>query len=82
MAFEMSTAMPYPINSSSDDFGLIYADNEDRGVFTSSRPGGKGKDDLYSFSLPEMEFCYRANVYDYDTGMPLMADMCDQQFYG
>ena len=75
MAFEMSTAMPYPINSSSDDFGLIYADNEDRGVFTSSRPGGKGKDDLYSFSLPEMEFCYRANVYDYDTGMPLMADM-------
>ncbi|MDA0303932.1 MAG: OmpA family protein [Bacteroidetes bacterium] len=75
MKFEKAVAMPYPINSSSDDHSLIYADNEDRGIFTSSRPGGKGKDDLYSFSLPEMEFCYRANVYDYDTGIPLMADL-------
>ena len=75
MTFEDGMAMPYPINSSADDFSLIYADGEDRGIFTSSRPGGKGKDDLYSFSLPEMEFCYRANVYDYDTGMPLMAEL-------
>lgn len=75
MKFGEPSPMPYPINSSSDDFGLIYVDDEDRGIFTSSRPGGKGKDDLYSFNLPEMEFCFRANVYDYDTGVPLLANL-------
>ena len=41
------------------------------GIFSSNRPGGKGQDDLYSFRLPPMEFCYKAYVYDYDTGMPI-----------
>lgn len=72
MKFGEVEVMPYPINSSSDDFGIIFYDNEDRGMFTSSRPGGKGKDDLYSFELPDIDFCFRANVYDYDTGIPLM----------
>ena len=40
-------------------------------MFTSNRVGGKGKDDLYSFRLPPLEFCYQAFIYDYDTGMPL-----------
>lgn len=75
MEFEPAEAMPYPLNSSSDDFALIFADDEDRGIFTSSRPGGKGKDDLYSFRLPNMNYCFRANVYDYDTGMPLMSSV-------
>lgn len=75
MKFQDPEVMPYPINSSADDFGLIFADDEDSGLFTSGRIGGKGKDDLYSFRLPEMEFCFRANVYDYDTGNPLMADV-------
>lgn len=73
MEFKTPEALPYPVNSSSDDFGLIFYADEDRGIFTSSRPGGKGKDDLYSFRLPDMEYCYRANVYDFDTGMPLSA---------
>ena len=33
-------------------------------MFTSSRAGGKGSDDLYAFELPELEFCYAAYVYD------------------
>lgn len=49
--------MEYPINSGSDDFGLLMMDisklkNPDTlemGYFSSSRPGGKGSDDIYLF---------------------------------
>lgn len=37
-----------PLNSEYDDFGLCFY-TETEGFFTSSRPGGKGKDDLYKF---------------------------------
>lgn len=41
------------LNSSDDDFGLIIkGDDEDDGLvgyFTSDRPGGKGKDDIFAF---------------------------------
>ena len=40
-------------------------------MISSNRKGGKGDEDVYSFRLPPMEFCYRAYVYDYDTGMPV-----------
>lgn len=75
MQFEEVEVLPYPLNSSADDFGIIFCEEEDRGIFTSGRPGGKGKDDLYSFELPAIEFCFRANVYDYDTGIPLMGSV-------
>ena len=73
MQFQTAEPMPYPINSSSDDFSLVFRDNEDSGIFTSGRTGGKGKDDLYSFRLPEMEFCYQGDVFDSYTGNPLSA---------
>ncbi|WP_306642470.1 OmpA family protein [Sanyastnella coralliicola] len=63
--------MPAPINSSSDDFGIIWEKDLDQGMFTSSRPNGKGKDDIYEFKMPPLEFAYIANVYNYDTGVPL-----------
>jgi peptidoglycan-associated lipoprotein len=65
------TNMQYPINSSSDDFGIIYEKGKDKGFFTSNRPGGKGKDDIYSFQMPPLVFCLKATVYDYDTGVPI-----------
>jgi peptidoglycan-associated lipoprotein len=71
MAFEKALPLPYPLNSSSDDFGMVFKDGLDEGFFISSRPGGRGRDDIYSFRLPDQEFCFRANVYDYDTGNPL-----------
>jgi len=73
MQFQKAEPMPYPINSSNDDFSLVFRDNEDSGIFTSGRTGGKGKDDLYSFRLPEMEFCYQGDVFDSYTGNPLGA---------
>lgn len=38
-----------PINSPFDDLGMIVRDNALSGYFTSNRPGGQGKDDIYSF---------------------------------
>lgn len=42
----------YPINSCADDFGLIYDSTFQSGYFSSSRPSGKGLDDIYSFREP------------------------------
>ncbi|GHT16584.1 cell envelope biogenesis protein OmpA [Bacteroidia bacterium] len=43
-------AMPYPINSSGDDFYLVKMPDNMRGFFSSNRIGGKGGDDIYTFA--------------------------------
>jgi peptidoglycan-associated lipoprotein len=47
--------MKYPINSSADDFGIIFENDRESGYFSSSRKG-KGDDDIYSFLLPPLKF--------------------------
>ena len=41
-----------PFNSSMDDFGFYTSDNKE-GFLSSNRPGGLGKDDIYSWSSTE-----------------------------
>lgn len=41
--------MPSPFNSPDDDFSLILSEDGKHGYFTSNRPGGEGKDDIYRF---------------------------------
>lgn len=43
------TAMPEPINSPSDDFGIILTDDKRSGFFSSNRASGQGDDDIFSF---------------------------------
>lgn len=43
------TNFGYPVNSSRDDFGLIYNKTFDGGLFSSNRAGGAGSDDIYMF---------------------------------
>lgn len=46
-----------PINTEFDDYGIIVSPDETYGYFTSNRPGGIGKDDIYGFrdgQLPEL----------------------------
>ena len=38
-----------PLNSATDDFGIVFAEGDIRGYFSSDRSGGKGSDDIYSF---------------------------------
>ncbi len=40
-------ALPYPANSSFDDIGFLLNDKMNEAYFSSNRPGGKGKDDIY-----------------------------------
>ncbi|MES2397549.1 MAG: OmpA family protein [Bacteroidota bacterium] len=38
------------INSTADDFGIVFSDDNNTGYFSSDRTGGKGSDDIYSFT--------------------------------
>lgn len=38
------------LNSSSDDFGIVFFDDNNTGFFSSDRSSGKGLDDIYSFT--------------------------------
>lgn len=74
-----------PFNSEGDDFGLIISDDGRSGYFTSSRPGGYGKDDIYRFNLsqpmikavePEEEVVeladFTVKIYDKDALIPIV----------
>lgn len=70
--------LKFPINSSADDFAITFKKDKEEGMFTSSRketeiPNGdndpliiksRGKDDLYSFILPVMEFSLLGIISD------------------
>ncbi|MBN2667912.1 MAG: OmpA family protein [Bacteroidales bacterium] len=64
--------MKYPINSPADDFGIIFKGNSEQGFFTSSRPGGKGAEDIYQFNLPPLQFTIKGVVKDEKTEIPLV----------
>jgi outer membrane protein OmpA-like peptidoglycan-associated protein len=63
--------MGAPINSSADDFGFVIDENYSRGFFSSSRPGGKGEDDIYSFRVVPKSFQVKGRVTDEITGDPI-----------
>jgi peptidoglycan-associated lipoprotein len=65
--------MKSPINSNANDFGIIFHGNQNRGYFTSSRQGGKGEDDIWSFSEPPLFFKLEGLVKNLETGEPLVA---------
>src|SRR5690606_9136714 len=63
-SFEKPTNLAKPINSSMDDFGFII--NKDKiGFFSSNRDGGKGYDDIYTFSVCQQKL--KGIITDVDT---------------
>lgn len=56
-----------PMNSFSDDFGITFDRNMKRGYFSSNRPGGKGRDDIYAFVKREMKTTVTVLVKDLNT---------------
>jgi len=68
-----------PFNSKADDLGIILNPDGEIGYFSSNRPGGVGKDDIYMFQAPEgiqgVKFPEMSNavlaVYDENSGRRL-----------
>lgn len=65
--------MRYPINSPSDDFGIIFEREREAGYFSSRRRdvGSRGGDNIYLFYLPEIIFNMIGDVRDDKTGRAL-----------
>lgn len=65
--------MRYPLNSSSDDFGVIFEKDREAGYFTSGRRdvGTRGGDNLFMFYLPPINFNIIGRVADEKTQAPL-----------
>lgn len=65
--------MKHPINSASDDFGIIFMGDEEKGFFSSRRRiyGAKGSDDIFRFELPPLEFSLQGKVRDANSDKPI-----------
>lgn len=59
----------FPVNTPSDDFGLILNEEETFGYFSSNREGGVGRDDIYSFKYSVVKV--EVLVYDENTNEPI-----------
>ena len=59
------TNMGYPVNSSSDDFGITFGEGES-GYFSSNRTDGRGYDHIYSVLLPDLKINISGMVLDKD----------------
>lgn len=58
-----------PLNSTYDDLGIVLNEEGTFGYFSSDRPGGKGRDDVYSFVKTAAPI--EVYVFDALTGNPL-----------
>lgn len=59
--------MKSPINSAADDFGVWLATDKESGYFSSNREGGRGSDDIYSFTMKPCELMLTGVVRDMKT---------------
>ncbi len=62
------TNMKLPINSSADDFGIIFYEDTEEGYFTSAR---KKTDDIYHFEMPPLVFTLKGLVTNSESDSPL-----------
>lgn len=60
-----------PMNSSYNDFGIIFDGKKNRGYLSSDRPGGRGLDDIWSFRVPPLKFIIAGTITDVDDGSAL-----------
>lgn len=63
--------MRFPVNSPSDDFGIVFEKDREAGYFSSRRTGGRGADDIYFFYLPPIVFNMIGQVNDEKTSKPI-----------
>jgi peptidoglycan-associated lipoprotein len=62
--------MKSPVNSFADDFSIVFENENERGILSSTRKG-RGNDELYAFELPPLKFTVAGLVKDENTGAPV-----------
>lgn len=60
--FNKCQNMGYPVNSSSDDFGITFDWSGMKGYFCSNRRGGKGDDDIYFLKVKSDSLIIKGTV--------------------
>ncbi|MBK7639685.1 MAG: OmpA family protein [Bacteroidetes bacterium] len=65
--------MGFPINLTTDDFGIVFDESMEKGYFSSNRFGGEGGDDIYYFKInKDRKECTQkveGKIIDEETGM-------------
>jgi peptidoglycan-associated lipoprotein len=61
--------LKYPMNSSLDDFGVVFHPTEEFGYLSSNRKGTRGKEDIWYFEEPQLKFTLSGTVKDNRTLM-------------
>jgi len=56
--------LKYPMNSSQDDFGIVFHPQEEYGYLSSNRKGTRGLEDIWYFIQPPLEFSISGTVKD------------------
>ncbi len=69
--------LKYPMNSSFDDFGIVYHPTDDYGFFSSNRKGGRGLEDIWYFIEPPLNFTLSGTIRD-DRTLMYMSDVSVQ----
>ncbi|MFK5856633.1 MAG: OmpA family protein [Bacteroidota bacterium] len=69
--------LKYPMNSTFDDFGIVYHPSDEYGFFSSNRKGTRGKEDVWYFIEPPLIFTLSGTVKD-DRTLMSMGDVSVQ----
>ena len=59
--------LKYPINSTGDDFAIIFHPTDERGFVSSNRGNSRGLDNIYYFEEPPILFTFSGTVKDAKT---------------
>ena len=59
--------LKYPINSTGDDFAIVFHPNDERGFISSNRGNSRGLDNIYYFEEPPVLFTFSGTVKDAKT---------------
>ena len=59
--------LKYPINSTGDDFAIMFHPTEERGFISSNRGNSRGIDNIYYFEEPPVLFTFSGTVKDAKT---------------
>jgi outer membrane protein OmpA-like peptidoglycan-associated protein len=75
--FSNPTNLGLPVNSNLDDFSFTINSDTKNGYFSSNRAGGKGDDDIYSFTQPiqkpKIDYFVEGKITNQETGKEIEA---------